>query len=82
VAHLIKAKEAAGTVSSHLFPELDTQLLAVCRQACWLGYALPQTEAGCGLAWDNDAVESVGLSARDAAITSLQQLRMAYYSKL
>jgi len=26
----------------------------------------------------NDAVESVGLSARDASITSLQQLRMPY----
>jgi hypothetical protein len=46
------------------------------------GFALPQTEAGCALARDNDAVESVGLSARDAAITSLQQLRMPYYSKL
>jgi mandelate racemase len=68
--------EAAGLpVSSHLFPELSAQLLAVCSQAHWLeyqdwaapilhrplelkdGFALPQTEAGCGLAWDKDAVE-------------------------
>jgi mandelate racemase len=68
--------EAAGLpVSSHLFPELSVQLLAVCPQAHWLEYqdwaapilqrplelkdgcALPQTEAGCGLAWDKDAVE-------------------------
>ena len=68
--------EAAGLpVSSHLFPELSAQLLAVSPQAHWLeyqdwaapilqrplelkdGFALPQTEAGCGLAWDKDAVE-------------------------
>jgi mandelate racemase len=68
--------EAAGLpVSSHLFPELSAQLLAVCPQAHWLeyqdwtapilqrplelkdGFALPQTEAGSGLAWDKDAVE-------------------------
>ena len=67
---------AAGLpVSSHLFPELSAQLLAVCSQSHWLeyqdwaapilqrplelkdGFALPQTEAGCGLAWDKDAVE-------------------------
>ena len=68
--------EAAGLpVSSHLFPELSAQLLAVCSQPHWLEcqdwaapilhrplelkdvFALPQTEAGCGLAWDKDAVE-------------------------
>jgi mandelate racemase len=67
---------AAGLpVSSHLFPELSAQLLAVCSQAHWLeyqdwaapilqrplvlkdGFALPQTEAGCGLSRDKDAVE-------------------------
>ena len=68
--------EAAGLpISSHLFPELSAQLLAVCPQAHWLeyqdwaapilqrplelkdGFAFPQTETGCGLAWDKDAVE-------------------------
>jgi mandelate racemase len=68
--------DAAGLpVSSHLFPELSAQLLAISPQAHWLeyqdwavpilqrplelrdGFALPQTEAGCGLAWDKDAVE-------------------------
>ena len=68
--------EAAGSpVSSHLFPELSAQLLAISPQAHWLeyqdwtapilqrplelkdGFALPQTEAGCGLVWDKDAVE-------------------------
>jgi mandelate racemase len=72
----VSQAEAAGLpVSSHLFPELSAQLLAICSQAHWLeyqdwaapilqrplelkdGFALPQTEAGCGLAWDKDAVE-------------------------
>ena len=72
----VSQAEAAGLpVSSHLFPELSAQLLAVSPQAHWLeyqdwatpilerpltlknGFALPQTEAGCGLAWDQDAVE-------------------------
>jgi len=70
-----QAGVAGLPVSSHLFPELSAQLLAVCSQAHWLeyqdwaapilqrplvlkdGFALPQTEAGCGLAWDKEAVE-------------------------
>jgi mandelate racemase len=72
----VSQTEAAGLpVSSHLFPELSAQLLAVCPQVHWLeyqdwaapilerplevkdGFALPQTEAGCGLVWKTDAVE-------------------------
>jgi mandelate racemase len=68
--------EAAGlSVSSHLFPEISAQLLAVCPQAHWLeyqdwaapilqrplevkdGFAIPQKEAGCGIAWDENAVQ-------------------------
>jgi mandelate racemase len=72
----VSQTEAAGLpVSSHLFPELSAQLLAISPQAHWLeyqdwaapilerplelkdGFALPQKEAGVGLAWDKDAVE-------------------------
>ena len=68
--------EAAGLpVSSHLFPEISAQLLAVSPQAHWLeyqdwtapilrrplevkdGFAIPQKEAGCGIAWDESAVQ-------------------------
>jgi mandelate racemase len=72
----ISQTEAAGLpVSSHLFPELSAQLLAISPQVHWLeyqdwfapilerplevkdGFAIPQAEAGCGIAWNNDAVE-------------------------
>src|SRR5260370_41069391 len=68
--------EGAGLpVSSHLVPEISTQLLACSPQAHWLeyedwaapilqrplevkdGFAIPQKEAGCGIAWDEDAVQ-------------------------
>jgi mandelate racemase len=68
--------EAAGLpVSSHLFPEISAQLLAVSPRAHWLeyqdwvapilkrplevkdGFAIPQKEAGCGIEWDEDAVQ-------------------------
>jgi mandelate racemase len=74
--HAIGQTEAAGLpVSSHLFPELSAQLLAVCSQAHWLeyqdwaapilqrplevkdGFAIPQKEVGCGIAWDENAVQ-------------------------
>jgi mandelate racemase len=72
----ISQTEAAGLpVSSHLFPEISAQLLAVSPQAHWLeyqdwaapilqrplevedGFAIPQKEAGCGMVWDEDAVQ-------------------------
>jgi mandelate racemase len=68
--------EAAGLpISSHLFPEISAQLLAVSPRAHWLeyqdwvapilkrplevkdGFAIPQKEAGCGIEWDEDAVQ-------------------------
>ena len=76
LAAAVNQTEAAGLpVSSHLFPELSAQLLAISPQAHWLeyqdwaapilerplelkdGFALPQKEAGGGLAWDKDAFE-------------------------
>ena len=72
----VSQAEAAGLpVSSHLFPELSAQLLAVSPHAHWLeyqdwvapilqrplevkdGFAIPQKEAGSGIAWDEDAVK-------------------------